>query len=175
MDLEFLVVDDSLDGSGAGLAREFPELRITRGPVDDSYAAQSNHGGRFLLTLGCDYVVFLSPDVVMAPSSLSALIEALESDPLGGCVWGVALQQLRERRNLLRRALTFVFGGNPNSTLPCLAFRADAFRILGGFEDPAQLDGPEIALAARLRRWDFKPLECLEATYSYARPDQGSF
>jgi GT2 family glycosyltransferase len=87
-----VIVDNaSSDNSVALLRAEFPKATIIENPANLGYAAGNNVGARHLMALGCEFLVFLNPDVLIADQVLESLVETLVSRPRAGCSGGVPL------------------------------------------------------------------------------------
>ncbi len=81
-----LVVDNASDDGSAQLVRErYPGVRIIENGVNLGFAGGANLG---LRAVGTDLAVILNPDVIVRPSTLPALADALASDSrvaVAGC------------------------------------------------------------------------------------------
>lgn len=88
-DLELIVVDNaSTDGSADFVASHYPDVRLLRNERNLGFAAGNNRG---LRAATGDVVVLLNQDTVVQPGWLTALVQALASDPRRGIVGGKAL------------------------------------------------------------------------------------
>jgi GT2 family glycosyltransferase len=86
-----VVVDNhSSDESIALLRNNFPDTSILQNSKNLGFAKGNNLGARYLLSLGCDALHFVNPDVLINEESCSALLETLNRIPRAGCVGGVA-------------------------------------------------------------------------------------
>ncbi len=82
--LETIVVDNaSEDGAPDMVAREFPEVRIHRNPVNVGFARANNQAAR--LARG-RYLFFLNNDTVLPPQTLQRLAAFAETHPHAGMI-----------------------------------------------------------------------------------------
>lgn len=82
-----LVIDNaSPDGSGACLARQFPEEEFLQLPRNTGYAGGNNEGIRIALAAGADVVLILNPDVRLPPESIGHYVSVLRADPSIGAL-----------------------------------------------------------------------------------------
>ena len=92
-DFETLVVDNgSQDGTGAMLARDFPEVRVLSFPENRGFAAATNAG---LRAAAGEILVCLNNDVECEPGWLAALVAALDRLPDVGAVASKMLDATR--------------------------------------------------------------------------------
>ncbi|MBA4155946.1 MAG: glycosyltransferase [Gemmatimonadetes bacterium] len=87
VDVEVVVVDDaSTDGSHEILAEYGDRIRLHRLPGNSGAAHARNTGAA--LSIG-DYLMFLDADDVLAPGTLTAMVEALDgrADQFAACPW----------------------------------------------------------------------------------------
>ncbi len=82
----YLVDNGSGDGSGARLARLFPEVRLLSLPENRGFAAAANLAADRALREGADLLLFLNNDTVVDPDFLVPLVEAAEGGPEVGAV-----------------------------------------------------------------------------------------
>lgn len=76
---EIVVIDNaSGDDVLERLAREVPEARVIAEPANRGYGAACNRGAR---ETSRPYLLLLNSDACVRPEAVSALVEALESDP----------------------------------------------------------------------------------------------
>lgn len=81
---EIIIVDNaSSDGTPEQISREFPEIRLIVNKDNRGFAGGNNQG---LAAADGRYLLLLNPDVVVAPSSLSTLVQYLEKHPHVGIV-----------------------------------------------------------------------------------------
>lgn len=71
-----IVVDNSLDGLGAGLAEAFPHVEILRPNRPLAFARVANHGLRHAISSGAQLVFLLNDDVTVHPEAVGMLVEA---------------------------------------------------------------------------------------------------
>jgi hypothetical protein len=84
---QLLVVDTaSSDGSGAELARRFPDIEIFRSPENRFYGGGANLGLRRALSGGFDHAILLNNDTEVAPDLVERLIEVADGTPNVGLV-----------------------------------------------------------------------------------------
>lgn len=84
---ELAVVDNgSSDGTAAAVAEAFPAVGVLRLEENHGPAAGANHGIRWALAKGHDYVLVLNNDIEVASDMLTRMVEVAESDPAIGCV-----------------------------------------------------------------------------------------
>jgi GT2 family glycosyltransferase len=88
--LELIAVDNaSTDDSAAQVAARCPAARVVRSPVNTGYCGGHNQAIR---AARGGYYLPLNPDVVMTPTYVAALVDALEARPRHGSVAGKLLQ-----------------------------------------------------------------------------------
>ncbi len=73
-----LVDNNSSDGSQTLVRTSFPWVRLIENKENVGYARANNQGVRLTLA---DYILFLNPDTVIPPGSISALLEELKKRP----------------------------------------------------------------------------------------------
>ena len=84
---DLVVVDNgSTDGSQEALTRAFPELLQERVEVNQGSSSGYDHGLRWAVERGYDYILLLNNDIEVEPDMLTRLVEAAEADPTIGCV-----------------------------------------------------------------------------------------
>ena len=84
---DLVVVDNgSTDGSQEALARAFPDLLQERVEINQGSSSGYDHGLRWAVERGYDYVLLLNNDIEVEPDMLTRLVEAAEADPAIGCV-----------------------------------------------------------------------------------------
>ncbi len=196
---DLVVVDNfSCDNSIELLQEEFPNTPVLKMGSNLGYAAGNNAGAQYLLEMGCDYLVFVNPDVTLPKDSLLRLIATLDDAPNAGCAGGgphtpegkataaarnrpspaqkiIAYGSLR-RIPLLRRlcnthwlfpedlsdgAVVYAVCG------ACVAFRAQAFRDMAGFDENTFLYEEEFVAAERLREKGWNVVVSPGAWYSH--------
>lgn len=82
----------STDGTAEVVAAHFPEVRLYESPLNRGYAAAQNRGAALAHADGAQYVLFLTPDVVLAPDHLERLVGALDADPGAASAGGKLLR-----------------------------------------------------------------------------------
>ena len=83
---DIVVVDNgSRDESVAQLRRQ-PGLTLLELPSNVGFAAGNNVGIQRVLADGCDYVLLLNNDTVVAPDFLTPLLQVFDIDPAAGAV-----------------------------------------------------------------------------------------
>jgi GT2 family glycosyltransferase len=91
---EIVVVDNhSSDNSVAFAEQQYglSNMRTIRSPINTGYSRGNNIGASYLLERGCDYLVFVNPDVTVRPDTLAQMQVALSNNQDAGCVGGVAI------------------------------------------------------------------------------------
>ena len=88
---DIVVVDNSsADGTVAAVRKSHPEIHLICNARNLGYSAGNNVGGRFLLSQGCDALLFVNPDVYLLPETVPRMWAALTATPDAGCAGGVA-------------------------------------------------------------------------------------
>jgi N-acetylglucosaminyl-diphospho-decaprenol L-rhamnosyltransferase len=91
---DIVVVDNaSSDGSPDAAAAIAPSIHMIRSLSNLGFARGHNVGARYLLDRGCDYLLFINPDVLITPLALRALVETLVRTPEAGCCGGLPLNE----------------------------------------------------------------------------------
>lgn len=84
---ECIIVDNaSPDASFQRFKAELPQHTVIQAPRNGGYGAGNNVGIQLALERGADFVWIVTPDVVVTPESLSALIRVMEHDERVGIV-----------------------------------------------------------------------------------------
>jgi len=87
---EIVVVDnDSKDGSVAVVRQEYSEIPLICTGKNLGYSAGNNVGGKYLLERGCEYIVFVNPDVTLGSDTIALMLQILRENPKAGCVGGI--------------------------------------------------------------------------------------
>ena len=73
--------NDSTDGSADFVQGRFPEAKLVRSADNLGFAEANNHGMRYALDKGYDYVYLLNQDAWIEPSTLGTLIAAHQAHP----------------------------------------------------------------------------------------------
>jgi GT2 family glycosyltransferase len=199
--VSLVVVDNcSSDDSLVRLRQEFPSVTLIENAKNLGYAAGNNVGARSLVACGCDYLVFVNPDVTLPIESLAGLIETLASVSLAGCAGGVPVTPSGRPADIARRrpsVLEKIIAYGPLRHVPllerlsrghwitreeiragasvyavsgaCVAFRAQAFREIGGFDENTFLFEEELIVAERLHAAGWRVVVAADAVYSHQR------
>ncbi len=78
-----IIVDNgSTDGSENLLGQHCPDVDLLQAGSNLGFAGGNNIGIRHALSLGADFIWLLNNDTIVDPYALSALIEALETNPV---------------------------------------------------------------------------------------------
>jgi hypothetical protein len=105
---EIVIVDNhSSDRSAAVVGRHDSELKLIRSPVNTGYARGNNLGARYLLECGCQYLVFINPDVTVRHDTLARMKDVLAENRDAGCVGGIAIIQGDASKKCFRSKPTF--------------------------------------------------------------------
>lgn len=79
---KIVIVDDaSPDGTGAHVARHFPEVTVLSGDGDLWWSGGTNKGVRYALRHGFRYVLTINNDAQVRPDFLDHLVETAEANP----------------------------------------------------------------------------------------------
>ena len=73
--------NDSVDGSADFVQGRFPEAKLVRSADNLGFAEGNNHGIRYALDRGYDYVYLLNQDAWIEPSTLGTLVAVSEAHP----------------------------------------------------------------------------------------------
>jgi GT2 family glycosyltransferase len=96
--IETIVIDNaSLDGTADLVSSAFPQTQLHRNTKNEGFSKGCNQG--FDLSKG-DFILFLNPDVTLAPSYVEILLEGLENDPTAGSAGGKLYLEHTEPRRL---------------------------------------------------------------------------
>lgn len=87
-----LVIDNASTDGTADAARAAAGVEVVANDANLGYAAAQNVGIRRAIDRGDDYVLFLTPDVVLAPDHIATLVRALEGAPPSACAGGKLLR-----------------------------------------------------------------------------------
>jgi N-acetylglucosaminyl-diphospho-decaprenol L-rhamnosyltransferase len=195
---DIVVVDNASMDCSVDLARQrFPEIPVIVNSYNMGYAAGNNVGARHLIERGCEFLIFINPDVILEPGSHAALIRTLLRNPKAGCAGGVStttpprgvstaartrpsgLEKLvyygpLNRIGAIKRLCREHFL-NPDSLVEgatvyavsgaCIAFRTEAFRQIGGFDEKTFLYEEEFIVAERLLAREWQTVLSKEARY----------
>ena len=162
---DVVVVDNaSTDGTAQLLADRFPHVTLVRMSENTGFGRAVNAG---VAASNTEAVVLINNDVLCAPDFLERLLEPLHAEDVS-MVAGVLLQHdrpdlvdsagieldttLRSWDSFWNRPVTEVDGAR-NPVGPCggaAAFRTDAFRAVGGFDETFFAYWEDVDLALRL-------------------------
>ena len=168
---QIVVVNNSLEDATAiaDLAREFGCFCV-QNDENIGYGAAANIGAA---NAGGDYLLFLNPDVVITQGSISVLVHAAMATPEGVAFGPVLFDEGRRRRGKsvsIADPVRFPrwrshrkAGKRQTAFLPgcALLVEADAFRLIGGFDENIFLFHEDDDLCIRLR--DLGALYIVEA------------
>ncbi|MFL5963559.1 MAG: glycosyltransferase family 2 protein [Gaiellaceae bacterium] len=163
---DVIVVDNaSTDGTSELLAERFPRVRVIRIEENLGFGRAVNRGVAVAET---DTIVLINNDVLCEPDFLERLLEPL-ADETVSMVAGILLQHdrpglvdsagieldttLRSWDSLWNRPVAELAGA-PEPVGPCggaAAFRSEAFREVGGFDESFFAYWEDVDLALRLR------------------------
>lgn len=168
-----IVVDNaSTDGSVAMVRRDFREVEVVRVARNRGFGAGVQEG---LSQARGELIAVLNPDLVLAPGSLTGLVRFLRESPRAGWVgpriWledGTLQSEARPLPGMWSALSSFPFLARfrrarerrqPSSITrcgwvrgPCMVFRAQALREIGGFPTETFMYGEELLLGHRLRQ-----------------------
>jgi N-acetylglucosaminyl-diphospho-decaprenol L-rhamnosyltransferase len=163
---EIVVVDNaSTDGTGDMLRREFPEVHVVHNERNLGFGRAVNRGAD---TLDGDVLVLVNNDVVCEPTFLERLCTPFADERVGMAA-GVLLQATRPELvdaaglelDVTLRAWQYRWNepaerlrDAPNPVGPsggAGAYRLDAFRAVGGFDEELFAYWEDVDLALRLR------------------------
>lgn len=186
-DWEVIVVDNGAGGEELEAVVAAGRVTVITPPKNLGFAGGCNLGAK---VAHGETLVFLNPDTVVAPGSLSPLIEPL-ADPDVGIVTGRL--RITDSPELLHAAGTVVHvsgmgwsggfgtdadepGGQVDVPTPCgaaMALRAETFEELGGFHDEFFLYQEDVQLGWRAqmsgRRVVYCPAADIYHDYDFAR------
>jgi GT2 family glycosyltransferase len=127
--LELIVVDNaSRDGAADMVARDFPDARLVRSPVNLGFAAGNNVG--FKMARG-DYVLLLNPDALPEPGAIAQSLARMAAQPRAGLGGGRLLDSDGRLQPSARRFPSLL---NEFLALSGLAARYPKSRLFGRFD-----------------------------------------
>jgi GT2 family glycosyltransferase len=163
-----VVVDNaSTDGTGEMVRSRFPEVTLVRNSTNMGFGRAVNRG--VAAAPAADVIVLVNNDVVCEPEFVARMLEPLES-PAVGMVAGVLLQASAPELvdtagieldatlgawDVLWNQSVDKLAGTPDPMGPCggaAAYRAAAFRDLGGFDETLFAYWEDVDLALRMRQ-----------------------
>ena len=179
---DVVVVDNaSTDGTAELVAERWPSVRVLRLPENLGFGRAVNRGVELVDT---DVVVLVNNDVICEPDFLERLLEPLGDAAMSA---GILLQHdrpglvdsagieldgtLRSWDSFWNRPLEEVGGAEPAG--PCggaAAYRTDAFREVGGFDEAFFAYWEDVDLALRLQLAGHR---CVRATRARALHKHG--
>ena len=74
------------DGTVEFLRSEYPDVELIPSPVNLGCSGGNNLGVRQALASGCEYVLILNPDAMIAHDMLGRMVDVMEADPTVGIV-----------------------------------------------------------------------------------------
>ncbi len=160
---EIFVVDNaSTDGSAAAIGKQFPEITLIENPQNMGFGAANN---RALKICRGRYVVFLNPDTVVRPGTLSRAVSYMDAHPDVGLAGARILNpDGSPQESISWRYPGEKFAKSETKSLPGkIACVLGAFMIarrplideLGGFDEDFFLYGEDEDLAWRIREKGF--------------------
>jgi GT2 family glycosyltransferase len=185
IDHDVVVVDNgSDDGTAALLAKRFAGVRVVALDENLGFGKAVNRGVELAST---EAIVLVNNDVLCPPDFLARLLAPFEDERIG-MVAGVLVQHdrpglvdsagieldatLRSWDMLWNRSVNDV-GDAPEPVGPCggaAAYRTDAFREVGGFDEAFFAYWEDVDLALRLRLAGYR---CARAAGAYALHKHG--
>jgi GT2 family glycosyltransferase len=165
-----VVVDNaSTDGTAEAVARDFPEVTLLRNEENLGFGRAIN---RAALDAEGDALVLVNNDVVLEPEFLERILEPLAEDGVGMVAGvlllardpgridsaGIELDVTLRSYDLLWNEPVERLAEAPEPVGPCggaAAYRLDAFRDAGGFDEAffAYWEDVDLALRLRLAGW----------------------
>lgn len=184
-----LVVDNASSTEGlAALTATYPSVRVRRRAGNDGYGAAMNDGAEELVARGCDRLLFVTQETVLARDAIGALEAALDESKPG--VVGPLLCR-RSSRDLtwssggrltaVRRAPRHLDSGRSRASVPkraktvtwldgaCLYMSADTFASLKGFRTDLFLYLEDVDLCRRIRGVNGRVI-CATAATAWQEP-----
>lgn len=81
-----LVDNASSDGTVEAVRSVYPQVSVIENPINSGYAAGVTIGIRYALEQGADFVWIVDNDAVVAPDTLTVMLEAQQQDPLAAAL-----------------------------------------------------------------------------------------
>ena len=184
--LEILVIDNaSPDGSfdvmagalSSGGAEAQQYVTLLRNDQNLGYAAANNRGIRECIQRGCEYVLVLNNDTLVAPDAIAALITVARRRPkaglIGACIvdytepdrlqclggarlnrWLLRTRNVGEGESLAKMTLDFARRSSRVDYISgaCVLVRREFFANVGAMREDLFLYGEELDWAIRARR-----------------------
>ncbi|HMP51437.1 MAG TPA: glycosyltransferase, partial [Candidatus Melainabacteria bacterium] len=98
-----LVDNGSEQDDGALLKSEFPEIDLLRLDSNRGFSGGCNAGIGYCLDDGADYIWLLNNDATVDSGTLSALVDAAESDTAAGAVSACIVERDRQSGKIVKR------------------------------------------------------------------------
>ena len=194
-----VVVDNCSSDTSVALAlQQFPLLQVIRNTSNLGYAAGNNVGARALLAEGCNFLMFVNPDVVLDALAITALLRSLRQNQQAGCAGGVPTESdgistaARTRPSILEKIvlygplhrLSFLRNRCADHAITverlraevmvyavlgaCMVFRSNAFCEIGGFDNNTFLYEEEFIVAEKLLAQGWVSVVSTAARYRHA-------
>ena len=160
-DSEIIVVDDASTDDTPSVATR-PGVRVFQLEKNSGHATARNYGARYAQG---NILFFVDADVVVAPGTVSRVIQLFEEHPDVGAVFGSYDDRPRAKgvvsqyRNLLHHYVHQ--NGNPEASTfwaGCGAIRRSLFEEMGGFNERFGRSIPDIELGYRLCQTGYRIL-----------------
>lgn len=171
-----LLVDNGSEGQdGALLKEEFPEVDLLRLDSNKGFSGGCNAGIDYCLDAGADYIWLLNNDATVEPATLSALVDAADSDTAAGAVSACIVERDKENGKIVKRVgrgVLDIFNAKAHLRAPdseevkeCdwisgsnMLLRADALRQTGALNDDYFLYFEDVEICTRLKEHGWKCL-----------------
>jgi GT2 family glycosyltransferase len=111
LSVEILVVDNaSRDGTAEFVRSAYPHVRLVANAINLGYSRGNNIGARRLLEMGCEYLLFVNPDVVVDAAMVQRMLDVLIVRPEVGLAGGRedrSTVSFRNRPTVLEKLLLY--------------------------------------------------------------------
>lgn len=186
---EVLVMDNASSAAGlAALVAAYPSAQIDRRRTNDGYGAAMNDGAEQLMERGCDRLLFLTQETVLAPDTVDVLEAALDESRTA--VLGPLLCRRSSpdtvwtsggRITAVRRSPRHCDHGRPRTTVTgspkavtwldgaCLYATASTFQAVGGFRTDLFLYLEDVDFCRRVRAVGGE-VTCVAAAVAWQEP-----